>query len=65
MVTPGGLEPPASRLGILRSIQLSYGIVLRFIESLIEGFVAGGKRAKQNLCKVHFAFVSILAMAIL
>ena len=27
MVTPGGFEPPASRLGILRSIQLSYGTV--------------------------------------
>ncbi len=27
LATPGGFEPPASRLGILRSIQLSYGIV--------------------------------------
>lgn len=25
VVTPGGFEPPASKLGILRSIRLSYG----------------------------------------
>ena len=51
MATPGGLEPPASRLEGGCSIQLSYGAALFNITKRRAGFGQAVKQAKRGLLR--------------